>query len=57
MPYLFEIIKEIKGSKDMLLEIESQIKQDTHRYTPLISFAGSSTECFKDPIDLDKYLT
>lgn len=56
MPYLFEVLREIRGNADQLLEIEESIKLAIQPYTPLISFGGSSTECTKQPIDLDGYL-
>lgn len=56
MPYLFEVIREIRGSVDSLLKIEESIKLAITPYTPLIPFAGSATECTKEPIDLDFYI-
>lgn len=56
MPYLFEVLREIRGNADQLLEIEESIKLAIQPYTPLIPFGGSSTECTKQPIDLDGYL-
>ena len=56
MPYLFEVLREIRGDVDQLLEIEESIKLAIQPYTPLISFGGSATECTKEPIDLDRYL-
>ena len=56
MPYLFEVLREIRGSADQLLEIEESIKLAIQPYTPLIPFGGSATECTKEPIDLDGYL-
>ena len=56
MPYLFEILREIRGNADQLLEIEESIKLAIQPYTPLIPFGGSATECTKEPIDLDGYL-
>ena len=57
MPYLFEVLREIRGNADQLLEIEESIKLVIQPYTPLIPFGGSATECTKEPIDLDIYLT
>ena len=57
MPYLFEVLREIRGNVDQLLEIEESIKLVIQPYTPLIPFSGSSTECTKEPIDLDIHLT
>ena len=56
MPYLFEVLREIRGNADQLLEIEESIKLAIQPYTPLIPFGGSATECTKEPIDLDRYL-
>lgn len=56
MPYLFEVLREIRGNADQLLEIEESIKLTIQPYTPLIPFGGSATECTKEPIDLDGYL-
>ena len=56
MPYLFEVLREIRGNADQLLEIEESIKLTIQPYTPLIPFSGSATECTKEPIDLDGYL-
>ena len=57
MPYLFEVLREIRGNADQLLEIEESIKLAIQPYTPLMPFGGSATECTKEPIDLDIYLT
>ena len=57
MPYLFEVLKEVRGNADRLLEIEESVKLAIQPYTPLISFSGSATECTKEPIDLDGYLS
>ncbi len=56
MPYLFEVLREIRGNAYQLLEIEESIKLAIQPYTPLIPFGGSATECTKEPIDLDRYL-
>ena len=56
MPYLFEVLREIRGNADQLLEIEESIKLAIQPYTPLIPFSGSATECTKESIDLDSYL-
>ena len=40
-----------------LSAIEESIKLAIQPYTPLMSFGGSATECTKEPIDLDIYLT
>ena len=56
MPYLFEVLREIRGNADQLLEIEESIKLAIQPYTPLIPFNGSVTECTKEPIDLDIHL-
>ncbi len=55
--YLFEVLREIRGNADQLLEIEESIKLAIQPYTPLIPFSGSATECTKEPIDLDGYLS
>ena len=57
MPYLFEVLKEVRGDADQLLEIEESVKLAIQPYTPLIPFSGSATECTKEPIDLDGYLS
>ena len=57
MPYLFEVLKEVRGNADQLLAIEESIKLAIQPYTPLMPFGGSATECTKEPIDLDAYLT
>ena len=57
MPYLFEVLREIRGNAHQLLAIEESIKLAIQPYTPLIPFGGSATECTKEPIDLDIYLT
>lgn len=57
IPYLFEVLREIRGNADQLLEIEESIKLAIQPYTPLIPFSGSATECTKEPIDLDIHLT
>ena len=56
MPYLYEVLREIRGDVDRLLTIEESIKLAMQPYTPLIPFSGSATECTKEPIDLDSYL-
>lgn len=56
MPYLFEVLREIRGDAERLLEIERSIKLTIQPYTPLILFGGSATECTKEPIDLDQFL-
>lgn len=56
MPYLFEILREIRGNADQLLKIEESIKLTIQPYTPLIPFNGSLTECTRDSINLDQYL-
>lgn len=56
MPYLFEILREVRGAAEKILEIEKKIKTDLISYQPLIPFGGSVTECTQDPIDLDQYL-
>ena len=56
MPYFFEVLREIRGNIDLLLEIEEAIKLTIQPYTPLIPFGGSSTECTAEPINIDKYL-
>ena len=56
MPYLFEVLREIRGNSERLLKIEEYIKLTIKPYIPLISFGGSVTECTKQPIDLDSYL-
>ena len=56
MPYLFEVLKEVRGNIDLLLEIEESIKLTIQPYTPLIPFGGSATECTAEPINIDKYL-
>ena len=56
MPYLYEVLREIRGNAEKLLEIEESIKLAIQPYTPLIPFDGSATECTKEPIDLNTYL-
>lgn len=56
MPYLYEVLREISGDIDRLLNLEESIKLAIQPYTPLIPFSGSVTECTKEPIDLDFYL-
>lgn len=48
MPYSYEIISEINGEAGFIwdLELENKQKLKEFHYTPVISFAGSSTECF-----------
>ena len=57
MPYLFEVLKEVRGNADQLIAIEESVKLAIQPYTPLMPFGGSATECTKEPIDLDIYLT
>ena len=57
IPYLFEVLREIRGNVDRLSAIEESIKLAIQPYTPLMPFGGSATECTKEPIDLDIYLT
>ena len=56
MPYLFEVLREIRGNAERLLQIEESIKLAIQPYTPLIPFSGSATECTKDLINLELYL-
>lgn len=56
MPYLYEVLREIRGNAERLLQIEESIKLTIQSYTPLLPFGGSATECTKQPIDLDSYL-
>lgn len=56
MPYLFEVLREIRGDVSRILEIEKTIKISIQPYNPLIPFSGSATECFVKSINLDKYL-
>lgn len=56
MPYLFEVLREIRGNADKILEIEESIKRDIKPYTPQIPFAGSVTECTENEINLNQYL-
>ena len=56
MPYLYEVIREITGDTETILEIEKTIKLDLKLYSPKIPFAGSSTECTQTEIELDGYL-
>ena len=56
MPYLYEVLREIRGNADQLLRIEESIKLEIKPYTPLIPFGGSSTECTKNEIDITAYL-
>lgn len=56
MPYLCEVLREIVGKTETVLEIEKNIKLDLEPYSPKISFGGSSTECTLKEIKLDDYL-
>lgn len=56
MPYLYEVLREIVGKTETVLEIEKNIKLDLEPYSPKISFGGSSTECTLKEIKLDDYL-
>lgn len=51
MPYEFEILKEIKGSPDVIWDKEKElhIKYLKFKYTPKIKFSGE-TECFSKEI-------
>lgn len=57
MPYLFEVLREIRGNVEQLLEIEKSIKLAIEIYNPKIPFNGSSTECTLNEIDINNYLT
>lgn len=49
MPYNYTIIKEIKASAEYVWDKELELKQTLKsKYLPLISFAGSLTECYSD---------
>lgn len=51
MPYQYRIISQIAGNVEYLVKLERKFKRqiiDTNdRYTPKISFGGSTYECFK----------
>lgn len=50
MPYMYEIISEVHGIAEDIWELELSEKRrlKNHNYQPLIKFAGSKTECFKN---------
>ena len=57
MPYVYEVMREFNGTSELLLNIEYSIKCDINPYQPEISFGGSETECFLEPIDIDTYIS
>lgn len=56
MPYLYEVLREIRGDTESILNLERLIKLNMTTYTPTIPFNGSSTECSLNEINLDSYL-
>lgn len=59
IPYETEIVKSFQSMDvGFIFDLESKIKLDMaeYRYTPQIYFGGIS-ECFSQPIDLEKYTT
>ena len=48
MPYLYEVIQEIHGNPEQIIEIEKQEKErlKNFHYIPSIEFCGSKGECF-----------
>ena len=51
MPYKYEIIQEIYDTPEIIYNLETIIhriyRNLKYQYTPLLSFGGSKTECFK----------
>ena len=56
MPYLYEVLREVTGKTEAILNLEKTIKLNLQLYSPVKSFGGSSTECTLHEIDLDQYL-
>lgn len=56
MPYLYEVLREITGDTESILNLEKIIKLNIDNYSPIIPFDGSATECTLNEIDLDSYL-
>lgn len=50
MPYMYEVIHEIKGDAEAIFDLELKNKQliKDYKYSPQIEFAGSVHECFTD---------
>lgn len=50
MPYIYEIVREIKGNAEAIFDLELKNKQliKDYKYEPLIKFGGSTHECFTD---------
>lgn len=50
MPYMYEVIREIKGDAEAIFDLELKNKQliKDYKYSPQIEFAGSVHECFTD---------
>ena len=48
MPYMYEIIREIKGDAEEIFNLELRNKQiiKNYKYVPQIRFGGSTHECF-----------
>ena len=48
MPYMYEIIHEIKGDAEDIFNLELKNKQiiKNYKYVPQIRFGGSTHECF-----------
>ena len=48
MPYLYEVVTEIKGSASGIWDLELNEKRSLtkYKYYPKIIFDGSKTECF-----------
>lgn len=50
MPYMYEVIREIKGDAEAIFDLELKNKQliKDYKYNPQIEFNGSVHECFTD---------
>ena len=50
MPYMYEVIREIKGDAETIFNLELKNKQliKDYKYSPQIGFGGSVYECFTD---------
>lgn len=48
MPYNYEVTQEIYSDPDHIYDLEIQLKKilKQFKYTPIIYFKGSKTECF-----------
>ena len=49
MPYNYEIIQNISEQSEIIWELEKLLFKmyNSFKYTPLINFGGSYSECFK----------